>query len=159
VFQSLGPFSTKITFYLNGTRIEFDSNIIDPDSTLLDFIRAQGDRLTGVDVEREVVVLVQSSSNHDILSQKLCSQFSHFLFFYHCLFSQPSGNTCLAPIVSVDGKHIITVEGISSSDNPHPLQERLWKMSGSQCGFCTVSYPFASSRVPASFTYTKYSLG
>jgi xanthine dehydrogenase/oxidase len=47
-------------------------------------------------------------------------------------------NACLAPIASVDGKHIITVEGLGDSENPHPLQERLWKMSGSQCGFCTV---------------------
>lgn len=46
-------------------------------------------------------------------------------------------NACLAPIISVDGKAIITVEGLGNSENPHPLQERLWKMSGSQCGFCT----------------------
>lgn len=31
---------------------------------------------------------------------------------------------------------VITVEGIGSSDNPHPLQERLWKLNGFQCGFC-----------------------
>jgi xanthine dehydrogenase/oxidase len=46
-------------------------------------------------------------------------------------------NACLAPIVSVDGKHVITVEGVGSQENPHPIQERLWKLSGSQCGFCT----------------------
>jgi len=37
----------------------------------------------------------------------------------------------------VDGKHVITIEGIGSVTNPHPLQERLAKMHGSQCGFCT----------------------
>jgi len=46
-------------------------------------------------------------------------------------------NACLFPLVGVDGKHVITVEGIGSVDRPHPLQERIAKMHGSQCGFCT----------------------
>ncbi len=35
------------------------------------------------------------------------------------------------------GKHVITIEGIGNVDNPHPLQERIAKLHGSQCGFCT----------------------
>ena len=64
-------------------------------------------------------------------------------------------NACLAPLVSVDGKHVITVEGIGNVKNPHPAQERIGELSlaispssdkyslavamgsGSQCGFCT----------------------
>lgn len=46
-------------------------------------------------------------------------------------------NACLFPIIGCDGKHIITIEGIGSVANPHPLQERVAKMHGSQCGFCT----------------------
>lgn len=46
-------------------------------------------------------------------------------------------NSCLSPLVSADGKHIVTVEALGDSANPHPLQERMWKLSGSQCGFCT----------------------
>ena len=57
-----------------------------------------------------------------------------------------SVNACLAPVVSVDGKHVITVEGIGDVKNPHPAQQRLAVGNGSQCGFCTpgivmVSYP------------------
>jgi xanthine dehydrogenase/oxidase len=37
----------------------------------------------------------------------------------------------------LDGKHIVTVEGVGSSDNPHPIQERLARMHATQCGFCT----------------------
>jgi xanthine dehydrogenase/oxidase len=37
----------------------------------------------------------------------------------------------------MDGKHIVTVEGIGKSNNPHPVQERIAKLHGSQCGFCT----------------------
>jgi xanthine dehydrogenase iron-sulfur cluster and FAD-binding subunit A len=48
-------------------------------------------------------------------------------------------NACLAPICSVDGCHIITVEGLGSvaKSNLHPAQSRLAEFYGSQCGFCT----------------------
>ncbi|CAF0786586.1 unnamed protein product [Adineta steineri] len=48
-------------------------------------------------------------------------------------------NACLAPLCSVDGCHIITVEGLGSvaKSNLHPAQSRLAEMYGSQCGFCT----------------------
>lgn len=32
----------------------------------------------------------------------------------------------------VIGKHVITIEGLGTVDNPHPLQERLGKLHGSQ---------------------------
>lgn len=46
-------------------------------------------------------------------------------------------NACLAPLASVDGKHVITIEGIGNTKRPHPTQERVAKSNGSQCGFCT----------------------
>ncbi len=48
-------------------------------------------------------------------------------------------NACLAPICSVDGCHVITVEGLGSvaKSNIHPAQSRLAELYGSQCGFCT----------------------
>lgn len=48
-----------------------------------------------------------------------------------------SVNACLAPLASVDGKHVITIEGIGNVKQPHPAQERIAKGNGSQCGFCT----------------------
>lgn len=48
-----------------------------------------------------------------------------------------SVNACLAPLASIDGKHVITVEGIGNVKKPHPAQERVAKSHGSQCGFCT----------------------
>ena len=40
-------------------------------------------------------------------------------------------------MASVDGKHVITIEGIGNVKKPHPAQERVAKSHGSQCGFCT----------------------
>lgn len=73
-----------------------------------------------------------------------------------CFLRHLAVNACLAPIVSVDGKHVITVEGLGNSENPHPLQERLWMMNGSQCGFCTVRFTthYCSSYSPTLVCYT-----
>ncbi|GAB6020637.1 hypothetical protein CHUAL_003308 [Chamberlinius hualienensis] len=49
-----------------------------------------------------------------------------------------SVNACLAPVCSVHGMAVTTVEGIGSTKTRlHPVQERLAKAHGSQCGFCT----------------------
>lgn len=49
-----------------------------------------------------------------------------------------SANACLAPVCSVHGMAVTTVEGIGSIKNGlHPVQERIAKSHGSQCGFCT----------------------
>ena len=49
-------------------------------------------------------------------------------------------NACLAPICSLDGVKITTVEGIGSVDNPHAIQKKLADCNGSQCGFCSPGF-------------------
>jgi xanthine dehydrogenase/oxidase len=52
-----------------------------------------------------------------------------------------SVNACLCPVYSVEGMHVVTVEGIGNArDGLHPVQERLAKAHGSQCGFCTPGF-------------------
>ncbi|XP_071497121.1 xanthine dehydrogenase/oxidase-like [Diadema antillarum] len=47
-------------------------------------------------------------------------------------------NACLVPVCSVHGTAVTTVEGIGSVKTKlHPVQERIAKAHGSQCGFCT----------------------
>lgn len=47
-------------------------------------------------------------------------------------------NACLTPICAVHGMAVTTVEGIGSTRTRlHPVQERIAKAHGSQCGFCT----------------------
>ncbi|RMX48187.1 hypothetical protein pdam_00015397 [Pocillopora damicornis] len=49
-----------------------------------------------------------------------------------------SANGCLMPLCAVDGMAVTTVEGIGSTKTVlHPVQERIAKSHGSQCGFCT----------------------
>ncbi|CAA0805785.1 Xanthine dehydrogenase 1 [Striga hermonthica] len=50
-------------------------------------------------------------------------------------------NACLAPLYSLEGMHVITVEGVGNQRHGlHPIQESLAQAHGSQCGFCTPGF-------------------
>jgi xanthine dehydrogenase/oxidase len=110
-----------IVFYLNGTKVTLDQ--ADPEVTLLEYLRGIG--LTGTKLgcaEGGCGACTVVVSQYNPTTKKI----------YHA-----SVNACLSPLVSVDGKHVITVEGIGSVKRPHPVQERIAMGNGSQCGFCT----------------------
>ncbi len=44
---------------------------------------------------------------------------------------------CRVPVIRVQGKEIMTIEGIGTLKDPHPLQLAFAKMAAIQCGFCT----------------------
>jgi aerobic-type carbon monoxide dehydrogenase small subunit (CoxS/CutS family) len=114
-------YDDTLRFYLNGTKVVLDT--ADPEVTLLEYLRGIG--LTGTKLgcaEGGCGACTVVVSQFNPTTKKI----------YHA-----SVNACLAPLVSVDGKHVITVEGIGSVKNPHPVQERIAKGNGSQCGFCT----------------------
>jgi carbon-monoxide dehydrogenase small subunit len=46
-------------------------------------------------------------------------------------------NSCLVLAVEVDGRQIITIEGLADDDGLHPIQEAFVEHGGLQCGFCT----------------------
>ncbi|KAM9767058.1 aldehyde oxidase 1-like isoform 2-T2 [Menidia menidia] len=49
-----------------------------------------------------------------------------------------AANACLLPLCQLQGAAVTTVEGVGSSRTRiHPVQERIAKAHGSQCGFCT----------------------
>ena len=43
--------------------------------------------------------------------------------------------TCLA--VQADGADIMTIEGLATNGDLHPIQEAFWDNHGLQCGYCT----------------------
>ncbi|KAG9131528.1 hypothetical protein Leryth_022051 [Lithospermum erythrorhizon] len=45
-----------------------------------------------------------------------------------------------APVYSVEGMHVITVESWKYESGLHPVQEQLARSHGSQCGFCTPGF-------------------
>ncbi|KAK8863331.1 hypothetical protein PGQ11_009566 [Apiospora arundinis] len=114
-------YDDTIRFFLNGTRVVLDE--IDPEVTLLEYLRGIG--LTGTKLgcaEGGCGACTVVISQYNPTTKQI----------YHA-----SVNACLAPLASVDGKHVITIEGIGNVKKPHPAQERVAKSNGSQCGFCT----------------------
>ncbi|TGO41063.1 hypothetical protein BHYA_0027g00410 [Botrytis hyacinthi] len=114
-------YDDTLRFYLNGTRVVLDN--MDPEITLLEYLRGIG--LTGTKLgcaEGGCGACTVVVSQYNPTTKKI----------YHA-----SVNACLAPLVSVDGKHVITIEGIGNTKRPHATQERIAKGNGSQCGFCT----------------------
>lgn len=49
-------------------------------------------------------------------------------------------NSCLYPAFKLQGRHLITVEGVSQDGNLHPVQTALLDEHGTQCGFCTPGF-------------------
>ena len=45
--------------------------------------------------------------------------------------------SCQTSIKEVEGKSVITIEGLSKNDKPHPLQEAFMNHDALQCGYCT----------------------
>jgi xanthine dehydrogenase YagT iron-sulfur-binding subunit len=46
-------------------------------------------------------------------------------------------NSCLALAVMKDGAEVVTIEGLSTSDALHPLQQAFIDHDAFQCGYCT----------------------
>ncbi|WAO88876.1 Hypothetical protein NCS54_00624000 [Fusarium falciforme] len=113
--------SSELRFFVNGRPVTVKNP--NPDWVLLDWIRAQ-DTLKGTKLgcgeggcgACTVVVQTAEPGRH----------VRHLAV-----------NACLYPLVGLDGKSLITIEGLGTVHRPHPLQERVAKMHGTQCGFCT----------------------
>jgi carbon-monoxide dehydrogenase small subunit len=47
-------------------------------------------------------------------------------------------NACLYPIPEIEGKNVLTIEGVAKPDGSlHPIQKAFIENNGVQCGFCT----------------------
>ncbi len=53
-------------------------------------------------------------------------------------------NACLVLAVEVEGKSVLTIEGIAGPDGLHPLQQQFLEHAALQCGICTPGLIMAS---------------
>lgn len=61
------------------------------------------------------------------------------------LVDEQTVSSCLTLAVSVDGKEIVTVEGLApSGDELHPIQDAFVETGAIQCGFCTSGMEIAA---------------
>ncbi|XP_045405291.1 xanthine dehydrogenase/oxidase isoform X1 [Lemur catta] len=113
----------ELVFFVNGRKV-VEKNA-DPETTLLAYLRRKLG-LSGTKLgcgEGGCGACTVMLSKYDHLHNKII----HF-----------SANACLAPICSLHHVAVTTVEGIGSTKTRlHPVQERIAKSHGSQCGFCT----------------------
>ncbi|KAJ2783497.1 hypothetical protein GGI15_002555 [Coemansia interrupta] len=117
--------SSQILFYLNGSRVVIEEP--DLDQTLLQYLRTTAG-LTGTKLgcgEGGCGACTVMISRYDTVEQRIV---------------HASVNACLCPLYTVDGKHVITVEGLGTAKNPHAVQQRIALLHGSQCGFCTPGF-------------------
>jgi carbon-monoxide dehydrogenase small subunit len=49
-------------------------------------------------------------------------------------------NSCLVPVIQVEGVQIRTVEGLATDDRLHPVQDAFLRCGGAQCGICTPGF-------------------
>lgn len=113
----------ELVFFVNGRKV-VEKNA-DPETTLLAYLRRKLG-LCGTKLgcgEGGCGACTVMLSKYDRLQNKIV----HF-----------SANACLAPICSLHHMAVTTVEGIGNTKTRlHPVQERIYKSHGSQCGFCT----------------------
>ena len=51
-----------------------------------------------------------------------------------------SATSCLTPLPNVNGKHVVTIEGLNLPDQLNQVQQAMVAFSGTQCGFCTPGF-------------------
>ena len=53
------------------------------------------------------------------------------------LLSGKAVNSCLILAVEAEGQNILTIEGMATGENLHPIQRAFVEKGAIQCGFCT----------------------
>ena len=112
-------------FTLNGKKAQVDG--ADPNLTLNEYLREEvgltGTKICcGIAVCRVCTVAVQDSLDS----------------------SPEPTRSCITPISTLEGKSIITVEGLAKNGNLHPLQKAFLENFSFQCGYCAPGFLMAS---------------
>ena len=116
--RTVGPGEVSVTLTVNGRRMELK---IEPRVTLLDAIRQRAD-LTG------------NKRGCDRGACGACTMIVDGRTVYAC--------STLA--IDVQGKQIRTVEGLSTGNTLHPVQQAFCDVDALMCGFCTPGFIMAT---------------
>src|SRR6266849_7605047 len=119
--RAVGPGEVPVTLTINGKRVELR---IEPRVTLLDAIRNRAD-LTG---------------NKRVCDRGTCGACTVIV----------DGRTvyaCSTLAIEVQGKQIRTVEGLSTGNALHPVQQAFCDVDALMCGFCTPGFVVATVAV------------
>jgi len=44
--------------------------------------------------------------------------------------------SCVLPLSTVEGRRVVTLEGLGNAEQPHPLQRAVLDLQAMQCGYC-----------------------
>jgi carbon-monoxide dehydrogenase small subunit len=112
------PGKVHVVATINGERIEF---LCEPRQTLLEVLREEL-KLTG---SKEGCNNGNCGACNVIMDGRLV-------------------DSCLVLGVEVEGRHILTIEGIVGTDGLHPLQRAFLENAALQCGICTPGFIVAA---------------
>lgn len=129
---SADSYARDLVFFINNQRVQIANP--DPAHLLVDYLRSPEVGLTGTKKscgQGGCGACTVMLSSYDTATGKVVNR---------------SINSCLRPICSLDGMAVTTVEGIGSvkpevsPDGISPVQYRIAKCNGSQCGYCTPGF-------------------
>lgn len=126
--------SSTLRFVLNKKKVALSAGSFDPDLTLLEYLRTE-QGLTGTKLGCAEGGCGACTVVLGKIRKKLTASTSQQNGQGGTHYEYKAVNACLLPMVAVHGGHVLTVEGIGTSEDPHPVQERIAKLFGSQCGF------------------------
>ncbi len=102
---------STVTLTLNHERRSFEA---EPQETLLHLLREKT-RLTGV------------KCGCELGECGACT----------VIYNGRAADSCCVLAEQADGSDVVTIEGIGTADEPHPLQQEFMDAGAIQCGFCT----------------------
>ena len=126
------PYASNLVFFINDQRVEIAHP--EPSVLLVDYLRSPEVGLTGTKKscgQGGCGACTVMLSSYDAESGEVLTR---------------SINSCLRPICALDGMAVTTVEGLGSvkpevsPEGISPVQYRIAKCNGSQCGYCTPGF-------------------